>query len=101
MLNTSNRCRYCREFALPVTKTPPTVKGRILGLLGTIVKYQPGEVDDAKFKTVQRWCLTTLDDQLNVQEKANNNLLSGVINGLDALASTSRFSIKSGRKCPL
>lgn len=89
--------RFTREFTLAVTKTPATVKGRILELLGMIVRYYPEHaVDEGKVKTLQRWCLDTLDNQLFQQPKVDNSLVAGALRGLTSMASSRKYRVITG-----
>ncbi|KAI8145657.1 hypothetical protein BJV82DRAFT_554475 [Fennellomyces sp. T-0311] len=84
---------FSRDFTLAVTKTPPSVKGRILDLLGLIIRYHSDMVSTANIQTVQRWCFSTLEEQLFSSKSAENTLMQGALGGLDALLYSSKATL--------
>ncbi|KAF7728428.1 hypothetical protein EC973_006106 [Apophysomyces ossiformis] len=78
--------KYSRQFTLATTKVPDTVKARILELLGVIAKYHPDLIDEQRSQTYIRWCISTLEQQLLHQQKANNAIVAGAFNGFTAFA---------------
>ena len=89
--------RFTRDFSLAVSKTPYTVKGRILELLGLIIRYHGETINDSKIQMVQRWCFATLQEQLFTARSADHTLVQGAIGGLDSMLYSSKVEIKPGK----
>ncbi|KAI9317521.1 hypothetical protein BX666DRAFT_1633731 [Dichotomocladium elegans] len=77
--------QFSRSFTLAVSKTPMSTKGCILEFLGTVAKLYPEIADAPRVMQLQRWCLTTLENQLFVEGQADNSIVAGAISSLDGL----------------
>ena len=88
---------FADDFSLVVTKTPLSVKGRIMELLGVIIRYHADKVNTAKIQTAQRWAFATMKKQLFTEGQiADNQLLSGTLAGLDNMLYSSSLQFDSG-----
>ncbi|KAI9491166.1 hypothetical protein BDB00DRAFT_874560 [Zychaea mexicana] len=79
--------QFSRDFSLPVSKTPASVKGSILELLGVIIRYHYKTIKQGDIAQVVRWSFITLREQLFTNKPAENAILRGILGGLDHLLS--------------
>ncbi|KAG1469634.1 hypothetical protein G6F56_003147 [Rhizopus delemar] len=74
--------RIAPMYTSTSTKVTPTVKGKVVELLGTITRFYPAIVNEPS--TLERWCLNSLDYVVFKKPK-DIAIVPGVINCLNSL----------------
>ncbi|KAI8641990.1 hypothetical protein BD408DRAFT_483034 [Parasitella parasitica] len=68
-----------------VVKGTPTVKAKIIELLGEIARYYPTIVNEQQLSRLKRWCFDNLTDQTSNDKKFEHATSLGYLNCLDSL----------------
>ncbi|KAI9262204.1 hypothetical protein BDA99DRAFT_438520 [Phascolomyces articulosus] len=84
---------FVDDYSLVVTKTPLSVKGRMMELFGVLIRYHSEKLETGKIQTIERWAFTALEKELFSHKEADNQLVAGVLTGLDHMLFSSTLDL--------